>query len=176
MMRQKLKEIGNETRVRYSAEVGRCGIKFNGFKNFPERTFVMKDVTLVNTGEIVTDHLWVTVGKTLSELNLKAGDKISFDARVGSYKKGHFNRKDFKLNRMTKIEVQRADRGISQEEITSGKPATFQEWKEMQEMKDLEKEVHLDDPHPMYDYEIQYLKRLEELKELFNKRYYAYNN
>ena len=56
-MRQKLKEIGNQTRERYAAVIGRCGIKFNAFKNFPERTFVMKDVIHVNTGEIVTDKL-----------------------------------------------------------------------------------------------------------------------
>lgn len=172
-MRIKLKEIGYNTRERYTAVVGRCGIKYNSYKKFPERTFVLNDVTLANKGEIVTDHLWVTVGKTLAKLDLKSGDKISFNARVGMYKKGyHFKINDCKLNRMTKIEVERIDRKINKEEITSGKAATFQEWREMQEMKVLEKEIHIDDNNPMYDYEIQYVKRLEELKALFDKRYY----
>lgn len=173
-MRIKLKEIGKDTRKRYTAVIGRCGIKYNGYKKYPERTFVMNDVTIVDKGEIVTDHLWVTVGKTFTKLDLKAGDKISFDARVGIYNKGyHFKIRDFKLNRMTKIEVQRIDRTVTKDEITTGKPATFQEWKEIQEMKELEKEVDVDNDHPIYDYEIQYLKRLKELKALFDKRYYV---
>ena len=114
------------------ATIGRCGIKYNNFKNAPERTLVLKDVTLVGKIKPVTDHLWITVGKTLSELDLKAGDVITFDARVGIYKKGsHFRKRDYKLNRMTKIEVQRADRDVVEDEVTTATPITIKEWQEM---------------------------------------------
>jgi hypothetical protein len=66
-MRTKMKEIGSETRERYRATVGRMGIKSNAFKGFPERTILLKDVVNVATNEIVTDHLWFTVGKTLKK-------------------------------------------------------------------------------------------------------------
>ena len=172
-MRQKLKEIGSETRERYMATIGRCGIKYNNFKNAPERTLVLKDVTLVGKIKPVTDHLWITVGKTLSELDLKAGDVITFDARVGIYKKGsHFRKRDYKLNRMTKIEVQRTDRELAENEITSGIPATFEEWNDIQDMKYLEKEYPEECESMGFDFEIKDIERLKELKELFNRRYF----
>ena len=43
-MRNKLKNIGFDTRERYSAKVGRMGIKSNDFKGFPERTILLKNV------------------------------------------------------------------------------------------------------------------------------------
>ena len=175
-MRKNLKEIGTETRERYRATVGRCGLKYNNFKNAPERTMVLIDVTLINDeNKLVTEHLWVTIGKTLSELDLKSGDVITFDARVGMYKKGHhLKKRDYKLTRMTKIEVQRIDRELSEDEITSGKPATFQEWNDFQEMKYLENEVETyDDPAlSIYQYNLEDIKRFKELKELVNRRYF----
>ena len=130
-MRQKLKEIGTETRERYKGTVGRCGIKYNGFKGWPERTLLVNGVIDDCTGEIITDHIWFTVGKTLSELDLKSGDEITFNARVGTYRKGkHFNKKDYKLNRLTQIEVKRADRPLESNEITTKTPTTMEEYYE----------------------------------------------
>ena len=172
-MRQKLKEIGTETRERYKGTVGRCGIKYNGYKGWPERTVVLNDLISVNTGEKTTDHIWLTVGKTLAELDLKAGDEITFNARVGTYRKGkHFNKKDYKLNRLTHIEVARIDREISEDEITTGKPATFQEWQDIQDMKYLEKEYSDESIHLHFDFEFKDVERLKELKELFSRRYF----
>ena len=172
-MRKKLKAIGTETRERYRATIGRCGIKYNNFKKAPERTLVLNNVAHTNTGKVVTDHLWITVGKTLSELDLKAGDVITFNARVGIYRKGsHFRKRDYKLNRMTKIEVQRIGRELVEDEITSGNPATFQEWHDIQEMKDLEKEYSEEYELMGFDGESKDVERLKELKSLLNRRYF----
>lgn len=136
-MRTKLKNIGEETRNRYKDTVARMGIKSNRFKNFPERTILLRNVINVSTGEEVTDHLWFTVGKTLSDLNLRADDEISFNARVGIYRKGHKRRnKDYKLNNMSKITVEkRTEKELTENEITSSTPQTFKELFEAQERK-----------------------------------------
>ena len=132
-MRTKIKEIGSETRERYRATVGRMGIKSNEFKGFPERTILLKDVVNVTTNEIVTDHLWFTVGKTLKELDLKEGDEITFNARVGSYKKGYiYKTTDYKLNYMSKIEVKPVDRELNEGEITSKTEPSFEELRQAQ--------------------------------------------
>jgi len=41
------------------------------------------------TGQIVTDHLWMTVGKQPSRLNVQIGDEVVFVARVTRYEKGY---------------------------------------------------------------------------------------
>lgn len=130
-MRNKLKDIGSSSRERYKATVGRMGIKSNDFKGFPERTILLKNVVHVDTNEEITDHIWFTVGKTLKELNIKEDDIIIFNARVGKYKKGYYhNEIDYKLNRMTKIEVQRSNRELYEGEITTSTPTSFNElWK-----------------------------------------------
>ena len=140
-MRIKLKNIGSETRKRYRATVGRMGIKSNSFKGFPERTIVLNNVIDMETNEEVTDHLWFTAGKQIKELNLKAGDIISFNARVGIYKKGYKHKeKDYKLNRMTKIVVdKRIERELAEGELTSASEPSFEELREAQSRARLEK-------------------------------------
>lgn len=141
IMRTKLKNIGNETRKRYRATVGRMGIKRNSFKGFPERTILFNNLIEITTSEEVTDHLWFTVGKQLKKLNLKAGDEISFNARVGIYKKGYKHKeKDYKLNRMTKIVVdKRIERELAEGELTSASEPSFEELREAQSRARLEK-------------------------------------
>ena len=66
--------------------------------------------------------------KTLKELDLKEGDEITFNARVGSYKKGYiYKTTDYKLNYMSKIEVKPVDRELNEGEITSKTEPSFQE-------------------------------------------------
>jgi len=66
-------------------------------------------VRFLETGELATDHIWFTVGKTIRGLNLSIGEKIQFDARVTTYSKGYVRgfiderTVDFKLNRPTKF-------------------------------------------------------------------------
>jgi hypothetical protein len=106
-MRKELKNLSGQ-RMRFCATVERLGHK-NGYKG-PVPTILLKDVRRVDTGEVVTDHLWFTVGKTLSVLS--PGDEVEFDARVASYEKGYKGyredvycpvSKDYKLERPTKL-------------------------------------------------------------------------
>ena len=141
MQRKELKKIGFEKRERYAGTVSNFGIKNNSFKGFPERTMLLKDVKQMETGNVVTDHLWLTVGKTLQNLNLKVGDIIIFNARVGTYRKGkNFSKQDYKLNRLTDIEVKSAKRNLEEGEITSAIPVTINELKEIDIVKQYERE------------------------------------
>lgn len=106
-MRKELEKI-NGKRVRFKAIVERFGTK-NNWHGFPEKTILLKDVVFIETGEMATDHIWFTVGKTIDALCLSEGDIISFDARIGDYVKGYVNHRrgiddrqvDYKLNRPT---------------------------------------------------------------------------
>lgn len=108
-MRKKLAPI-DEQRLRFRATVERFGKKLN-WKGYSEDTVLLKEVFIMETNELATDHIWFTVGKTWYELNLKPGDVIEFDARVGAYQKGYVHRLaenkkrkvDYKLNRPTMI-------------------------------------------------------------------------
>ena len=119
-MRKELKAIGNEERHRYRAEVALFGWK-SGW-NEPEPTIMLKNIRLCGNDDIITDHLWFSLGKQFQKLNLKEGDIISFDARVAKYVKGYkgdewyfFDKKgyfpppistDYKLERPTKIKIE----------------------------------------------------------------------
>ena len=74
-------------------------------------TIILKG--LMKDGELLCDHMWFSCGKTFERLDLKAGDKISFDARVTKYIKGYEGRYaeakreswrqvDYRLERPTK--------------------------------------------------------------------------
>ena len=78
-------------------------------------TLLFKNVEDVETGELVTDHLWFNLTKAFDALNLVSGDTVEFDARVTIYEKGYRGRraettgrawsaKDYKLSRPTKVE------------------------------------------------------------------------
>lgn len=109
-MRQELKLIYNR-RLRFRAVVERFGEK-KGYRGYPEPTILFKNVVRTDTGKQVTDHIWFTVGKTISSLGLRPGDTVEFDARVGGYVKGYVNHReyrddrilDYKLNRPTRFQ------------------------------------------------------------------------
>lgn len=112
-MRQKLKELNGE-RMRFRAIVARFGER-GGYKG-PLKTILLKQVETVSASEVITDHLWLTVGKTLGILAI--GDTVEFDARVSPYEKGYKGRRegifcetsiDYKLERPTKLRVLKAD-------------------------------------------------------------------
>jgi phage tail sheath gpL-like len=46
------------------------------------------------SGALMTDHLWMTVGKQIAALSLVAGDTVEFEARITSYEKGYFGYRD----------------------------------------------------------------------------------
>ena len=131
-MRKKLRKIGSKTRNRYKGTVVRFGIKPNPFSNFSEKTILLKNIIKMDSQKVIADHLWFTVGKQLKELNLKARDVISFNARVGSYKKGYkHDEKDYNLKYMTKIKLENKQKRESKEgDLTSATEPTLKELKE----------------------------------------------
>lgn len=65
------------------------------YKGRPLTTILLKDITDVASKEIVTGHLWFTVGKRFDALDLEEGDVVRFDARVTSYEKGYMGHREF---------------------------------------------------------------------------------
>lgn len=101
-MRKELSKI-DRTRMSFTAKVGRFGTKKN-YHGFPEPTICLCDVKDTN-GNVMTDHIWFTVGKTIAKLKLSENEIIKFDARVSSYHKGYYKDDyDYKLNNISKIE------------------------------------------------------------------------
>jgi hypothetical protein len=100
----------NEERLKFSAIFSRYGSKAN-WKGYAETTLLLTDLCFED-GSSATDHIWINETKECKSLGpLRAGQKLSFEARIGSYEKGFKYkgqaltpvRSDFKLNRLTKI-------------------------------------------------------------------------
>lgn len=114
MQRKNLKDIVG--RNIFIGEFERFGKKNGWFKE--EKTILLKNIKFLE-GDYVCDHLWFGYTKGFAKLNLKYGDIIEFNARVNSYIKGYFGRKDdiykniskdYKLSyptKMRKIEVKK---------------------------------------------------------------------
>ena len=110
-MREALGELEG-SRKRFTATIARIGKK-NNFKGPPSETVLLRDVR-DEQGAPVTDHVWFVIGKTLSGVFHHVGKKISFEARVASYTKGHKGRglqqlkpqeQDFRLSNPTKVTI-----------------------------------------------------------------------
>lgn len=87
MTRSDLRKV--DGRRRFRATFVRYG-KATAYKGAPLTTILLRDVKLVETGEVVTDHLWLKVGKQLGAVGwLHDGDAIEFDARAKRYEKGY---------------------------------------------------------------------------------------
>ena len=109
-MREELKKI-NGKRLRFTAVVERFGQK-SAFRGNPIPTVLLKEVRIVGTDDIVTDHLWFTKGKSWDDTFV--GGVVEFDARVGVYEKGYKGYRDdvdnpvhsdYRLERPTKVTV-----------------------------------------------------------------------
>jgi hypothetical protein len=85
-MRKLLKQQEGR-RGEFRATVAQFGTK-SAFRGPDLPTMLLRDVK-DETGQIVTDHLWMTVGKQLSRLNVQVGEEIVFVARVTRYEKGY---------------------------------------------------------------------------------------
>lgn len=86
-MREKLAKM-NGVRATFEGVVGKFGWK-RGYNGDRQPTLLLKDVKLVDTGEVVTDHLWFTMGKRWEMQQLTIGDRVRFEARVKPYIKGY---------------------------------------------------------------------------------------
>ena len=90
-MREELAKLCG-VRRRFEAVFERFGKK-TGYRDVLT-TILLKDVRVVASRKLVTDHLWFTLGKGFEALNLVQGDVVRFDARVTEYIKGYRGRRD----------------------------------------------------------------------------------
>lgn len=109
-MRKDLKKITG-MRERFSGQVTRFGTK-SAFRGPPKKTVLLTQIQRIANAKVVTDHIWLTVGKRLE--HLEVGDIVEFDARVGEYTKGYqgyrwdvcsYIEVDYRLERPTKVTV-----------------------------------------------------------------------
>jgi hypothetical protein len=109
-MRKLLKQQEGR-RGEFRGTVAQFGTK-RAFRGSDLPTMMLSDVK-DETGQIVTDHLWMTVGKQLSRLNVQVGEEVVFVARVTRYEKGYKGTRqdviaappstDYRLSYLTKV-------------------------------------------------------------------------
>lgn len=104
------KEDGN--RKKFKGTFIRKGRK-TGFKGYSQETILLKDIIDIESGVIVTDHLWLNFTKRFEAAAIREGMVIEFEARVREYTKGYVNKgykidhrkKDYKLSHPTKFRI-----------------------------------------------------------------------
>ena len=84
-------EIARRTAFSHPARIERFGQK-SAFRGPPVKALLLRDVVDDNTGQPLTDHVWMTAGQWATML--REGDTISSDARVSEYMKGYFGRRE----------------------------------------------------------------------------------
>jgi hypothetical protein len=89
-MRKELQNIEG-VRQRFTATFVRYGTK-PAYKGPPIKTLLFEDIRDKH-GKEYCDHLWFTINKSFTKLDLQPGEKISFDARVKPYIKGYRGRR-----------------------------------------------------------------------------------
>ena len=77
-------------RSKFTATIARLGQK-NNFKGPPSETVLFTDVRN-EAGELVTSHVWFTIGRQLSSVVHHVGKRVVFEARVKTYIKGYKGR------------------------------------------------------------------------------------
>lgn len=91
MAREELKSrVGK--RGTFTATFVRFGTK-RAYKGPPLKTALLEGVKDA-LGQLVADHLWFTVYKTLDKVGLQPGDQVQFRATPEAYKKGYRGRRE----------------------------------------------------------------------------------
>lgn len=112
-MRKELGKIEG-TRTKFTATIARLGTKQN-FRGPSSETVLFTDVRN-EAGELMTNHVWFTIGKQLAPVVHHVGKRVAFEARVKGYTKGYKGRglellkpreEDFKLSNPTNITLAR---------------------------------------------------------------------
>lgn len=104
------KEAGN--RKKFKGTFVRTGHK-TGFKGRSQETILLKDIVDLESGSIITDHLWLNFTKGFETTGAKEGMTLEFEARITEYTKGYVNReykidhrkKDYKLSHPIKFKI-----------------------------------------------------------------------
>jgi hypothetical protein len=100
----------DEERLKFFAVFGRYGSKTD-WNGYAETTLLLTNICFED-GSAAADHVWVTETSQCKKLGpFQPGQKLAFEARIGSYEKGYKYRglaltpvkTDFKLNRLTRI-------------------------------------------------------------------------
>jgi hypothetical protein len=108
MRKELAKEAGQ--RKRFRAVFSRFGKKVN-FKGYSAETVLLQHVVDMETGKVVTDHIWFSYTKGFEKVKLTEGALLEFDARIKEYRKGYVNtrykinnsKSDYKLSNPTRI-------------------------------------------------------------------------
>ena len=104
-MRKKLKQLGSQKRHTFIGRFERVGYKKS--YRYYQPTLLLTQVALSETGELITDHLWLNYTKGFLALGeLLTGDLLQFDGRVASYVKGYFGAQqkiDYKVERPSRV-------------------------------------------------------------------------
>ena len=88
-MRKKLKQLGSQKRHTFIGRFERVGYKKS--YRYCRPTLLLTHVALAETGELITEHLWLNYTKGFLDLGeLLTGDLLRFNGRVASYVKGYF--------------------------------------------------------------------------------------
>ncbi len=99
-------------RKKFRAIFSRTGKKKN-YQGYSEDTILLNDITEVDTGKMVADHIWFSFTRGFERAAMIPGVQIEFDARIKEYTKGYVNSRyginntnqDYKLSHPTKIKV-----------------------------------------------------------------------
>ena len=88
-MRELLKKrfLKGNPRMQYKAYFERFGKRYYKDKEIP--TILLRDVVDSSNHKLITDHLWLDLGKRFQVKKLEQGDPIRFYARVKEYTKGY---------------------------------------------------------------------------------------
>jgi len=101
-MRKELERLGTDKRYRFRARVSDFGARRTCFGMYTVNMILLTDISLVENGKRVTDHVWFTAGKIWK--GFEKGTVVEFDARVAEYVKGYKRSVfDYKLSHPTKI-------------------------------------------------------------------------
>lgn len=93
MPRDEWKSLDGQ-RMRFRGIFVRYGQK-SAYRGAPLKTLLFREVCPVDGGVHVTDHLWFTETKGFQALGLlHEGDCVEFDARVTTYRKGYYGRRE----------------------------------------------------------------------------------
>jgi hypothetical protein len=110
-MRKRLASVEG-LRKTFAGTFSRFGKKTN-YHGYADRTILLVNIIDLETNSSVTDHVWFNYTKAFEKITLEPGVRITFDARVKSYKKGYVNPKykidnrsvDLRLSHPTRIKL-----------------------------------------------------------------------
>ena len=76
--------------------------KFGTKPGHAKRPVTILLLSITHGSTVVTDHLWLNRTKGFDAMRLRRGDRVQFDARVKTYRKGN-GKLDYKLSYPTKV-------------------------------------------------------------------------